>query len=113
MGRPQVVHRETITGTGEGSGRIERVSPGDETDFIFGAATVRVRARPRSSGVRVLAEVPPPPPDMPGPLKQKTAVATAAALAGVKEGVTTGPEGYPLEDLQATVIAVEPREGKS
>ncbi len=28
-------------------------------------------------------------------------VVGTAALAGVKEGVVTGPEGYPLEDLEA------------
>jgi elongation factor G len=38
-------------------------------------------------------------------------VAIAAALAGVKEGVVTGPEGYPVEDVEATVTSVEPREG--
>ena len=53
MGRPQVVHRETVVGEGVGEGRIERVNPEDETDLIFGAATVRVRALPRGSGVKV------------------------------------------------------------
>src|SRR5581483_8549218 len=61
LGRPQVVHRETVLGTGEGQGRIERSNPEDETELIFGAATVRVRARPRGAGVVVNSEVPPPP----------------------------------------------------
>src|SRR5204863_4218261 len=39
MGRPQVVHRETVTGVGVGEGRIERTNPEDDTDLIFGAAT--------------------------------------------------------------------------
>ncbi len=110
LGRPQVVHRETVTGTGEGVGRIERTHPEDETELIFGAATVRVRARPRGSGVVVRADVPPPPAEMPGPLRAKLPVAIAAAVAGVKEGTVTGPEGYPIVDLEATVIAVEPRD---
>jgi elongation factor G len=110
MGRPQVVHRETVVGEGVGEGRIERTNPEDETDLIFGAATVRVRALPRGSGVKVKVEVPPPPSDLPKPLALKMPVAIAAALAGVKEGVVTGPEGYPVEDLEATVIGVEPRE---
>src|SRR5207249_1733721 len=53
LGRPQVVHRETVTGEGVGDGRIERVNPEDETEMIFGAARVRVRGRPRGAGVVV------------------------------------------------------------
>ena len=110
MGRPQVVHRETVLGEGVGEGRIERVNPEDENDLIFGAATVRVRALPRGSGVKVRSEVPPPSSDLPKPLAVKIPIATTAALAGVKEGVVTGPEGYPVEDLEAVVLTVEPRE---
>ncbi|MCA1663359.1 MAG: elongation factor G [Myxococcales bacterium] len=102
MGRPQVVHRETVMGEAIGEGRIERVNPEDETDLIFGAATVRVRALPRGSGVKVKQELPPTPPDMPKPLQVKLPVAIAAAMAGVKEGVVTGPEGYPLEDMEGS-----------
>jgi elongation factor G len=111
MGRPQVVYRETVTGTGEGEARIERTNPEDEHDIIFGAARVRVRARPRGSGLVVNADVPPPPAELTGPLKQKLPSCVAAAVAGTKEGVITGPEGYPIEDLEATVIGVEPKEG--
>jgi elongation factor G len=110
MGRPQVVHRETVLGEGIGEGRIERTNPEDDSDLIFGAATVRVRALPRGSGVKVKQELPPIPSDMPRPLAVKMPIAIAAAMAGVKEGVVTGPEGYPVEDLEATVIGVEPRE---
>jgi elongation factor G len=110
MGRPQVVHRETVVGEGVGEGRIERVNPEDDTDLIFGAATVRVRALPRGAGVKVKEAVPPPPPDMPRPLAAKMSMAIAAAVAGVKEGVVTGPEGYPVQDMEAIVIGVEPRE---
>jgi elongation factor G len=113
MGRPQVVHRETVTGEGVGEGRIERANPEDETEMIFGAAKVRVRARPRGAGVKVNAEVPPPGSDVPGPLKQKQAAIVAAAVDGVKEGIVTGPEGYPVEDVEATVVGVELRESKT
>ncbi|HEY2748026.1 MAG TPA: elongation factor G [Polyangia bacterium] len=110
MGRPQVVHRETVLGEGVAEGRIERVNPEDDADLIFGAATVRVRALPRGSGVKVRSEVPPASSDLPKPLAQKIPIATAAALVGLKEGVVTGPEGYPVEDLEAVVLTVEPRE---
>jgi elongation factor G len=111
LGRPQVVHRETVIGVGEGDGRIERANPEDEHDVIFGAARVRVRARPRGSGVVVNSDVPQPSADLPGPLKQRLPSLVAAAVAGVKEGIVTGPEGYPIEDLEATVIGIEPKDG--
>jgi elongation factor G len=110
MGRPQVVYRETVTGAGEGQGHIERANPEDEKDIIFGGATVRVRALPRGAGVKVAAEVPPPSSELPGPVRAKHPMAVAAALAGLKEGITTGPEGYPLQDLEAVVTAVELRD---
>ena len=111
MGRPQVVFRETVSGSGDGVGKIERVNPEDESDLIFGVATIRIASRPRGAGVLVDAKVPPPPADMAGPLKAKMAMATEGALIGLREGISTGPEGYPLVDVHATVIDVEPREG--
>jgi elongation factor G len=111
MGRPQVVYRETVIGQGEGEGHIERANPADEAELLFGGAKVRVRARPRGTGVRVLAEVPPPSAEIPGPLKQKQPAVVQAAVEGVKEAITTGPEGYPIEDVEATVIGVELRDG--
>jgi elongation factor G len=113
MGRPQVVHRETVMGQGDGEGRIERVNPEDDTDVIFGAAKVRVRTLPRGSGVRVSQSVPAPSADLPGPVRSKHAAAVRAALEGLKEGVTTGPEGYPIEDLEAVLTDVEPRDVKT
>ncbi len=110
MGRPQVVYRETVTAVGEGEGRIERANPENEAELIFGAATVRVEPRPRGTGVVVREAVPPPPQEMPGPLKQKMPMAIAAAVAGVKESVVSGLEGYPIVDLEAIVTAVEPRD---
>ena len=110
MGNPQVVYRETVRGEGIGEGHIERTNPEDEKDFIFGAATVKVRALPRGAGVIVKSAVPPAPADMPSPLKAKLPMAEKAALAGAKEGATTGPEGYLLQDLEITVLTVEPRD---
>jgi elongation factor G len=98
---------------GEGEGRIERVNPEDDTDVIFGAAKVRVRTLPRGSGVKVKIEVPPPSSDLTGPVRAKHATAVKAATDGLKEGVTTGPEGYPFEDLEATLVDVEPRDVKT
>jgi elongation factor G len=111
LGRPMVVHRETVSGDGSGDGHIERVSPEDEHEMIFGGASVRVRKLARGAGVEVKQAVPPPSSDLPGPVKAKHPIAVAAALAGLKEAVSTGPEGYPLVDLEATLTGVELREG--
>jgi elongation factor G len=111
MGRPQVVHRETVIGTGEGEGRIERANPEDETDLIFGAATVRVRPRARGAGMLVNAQVPGPPAELPGPVRARWPQLVQAALEGVREGVASGPEGYPMVDVEATVTGIEAKEG--
>jgi elongation factor G len=109
MGRPQVVYRETVVGSGVGDGRIERVNPEDEKDMIFGAASVRVGARPRGAGVSVKSEVGHPPSDLPGPVRSKHPIAVEAAMAGLREGVSTGPEGYPLVDVEVVLTGVELR----
>ena len=111
LGRPQVVYRETVTGEGTGEGHIERANPANDSEVLFGGATVKVRALPRGAGVHVLGKVPPPGPDVPGPLKSKQPMAVAAALEGLREAVNTGPDGYPLVDLEATLLAVELRDG--
>jgi elongation factor G len=111
MGRPQVVYRETVLGDGTADGRIERTNPENETDLIFGAATVRLRALPRGSGVHVKSAAPPAPAELNGPLKAQYNVAVNAALSGLKEGVVSGPEGYPMEDVEATLLSIEAREG--
>jgi elongation factor G len=97
--------------TGEGDGRIERANPEDETEMIFGGARVRVRPLERGAGVKVNKNVPGPSSDLPGPLRTKHPLAVAAALEGLKEGVVSGPEGYPIVDVEATLLDVELREG--
>ncbi len=111
LGRPQVVHRETVLREGAGEGHIERVNPEDDKELIFGGAQVRIRPLPRGAGVDVKQAVPPPSSDLPGPVRAKHPIAVAAALAGLKEAVSTGPEGYPLVDLEATLTQVELKEG--
>ena len=56
VGRPQVVHRETLAGAAEAEARFERQID-DET--LFGQARVRVAARPRGSGNVVKLDWPP------------------------------------------------------
>ncbi len=102
VGKPQVVFRETVGRTGEAEARFERKL---EDEAIFGYARVRVAARPRHKGNTFalrLPELPPVPPAI-----------AQGALAGVREAAQSGPAGYPLEDVEVTVLAVEIRPGQA
>src|SRR5262249_46978061 len=101
-GKPQVVFRETISKTAEGDGRFERKLEDEE---IFGRVRVRVLPRQRHSGMVYASKVPEFPPVQPHIL--------AAAMSGVREASQSGPGGYPMEDIEVTVVAVETREGAS
>jgi elongation factor G len=107
VGRPQVVHRETLAGTAEAEARFER-QVDDET--LFGQARVRVAARPRGSGnVVKLALVAPE--QVPGAPKipETPRAILEAALEGATEAMRSGPEGYPFEDIEVVVTGIEYR----
>ncbi len=110
LGRPQVMYRETVMRDATADGSIERINPDNETEVIFGEATVRVRPLPRGKGLVVLDQVPPPPADMPGPLRAKYPIAQKAAREGLTEAVRMGPNGYPMEDVEATLLSITPRD---
>ena len=107
VGRPQVVHRETLAGTAEAEARFER-QVDDET--LFGHARVRVAARPRGSGNVVKLDIPPTD-QIPGTAKiQEIPKAILdAALEGATEAMRSGPEGYPFEDIEVVVTGIEYR----
>jgi elongation factor G len=102
VGKPQVVFRETISRAAEADGRFERRL---EEEEIFGRVRVRVAPRPRHAGMTYAAKLPEFPPTPPHLVE--------AALAGVREASGSGPGGYPMEDIEVTVLAVETREGAS
>ncbi|HEY3357590.1 MAG TPA: elongation factor G [Polyangia bacterium] len=102
VGKPQVVFRETISRPGEGEARFQREL---ENEQIYGQARVRVVPRPRGGGTEFRAAVPAEPPVPPDII--------AAALEGAREAASSGPEGYPLEDLETILIGVEYRFGAS
>ena len=107
VGRPQVVHRETLAGTAEAEAWFER-QVDDET--LFGQARVRVAARPRGSGnVVKLALVAPE--QVPGAPKipETPRAILEAALEGATEAMRSGPEGYPFEDIEVVVTGIEYR----
>jgi elongation factor G len=107
VGRPQVVHRETLAGAAEAEARFER-QVDDET--LFGHARVRVAARPRGSGNVVKLDVAPPP-QVPGAPKipEPPRAILEAALEGASEAMRSGPEGYPFEDIEVVVTGIEYR----
>ncbi len=131
LGRPQVVYRETLTRTGEAEATFERVvsksalegakgkaagkgaeKEKEEQALLFGAARVRVAPLPRGAGVKIRAEVPPFP-DLPDRVSKLAPALVEAALAGVREGAVSGVSGYPMEDIEAVLTWIEPREASA
>jgi elongation factor G len=101
VGRPQVVYRETVGKHAEAEAKFERKL---EEDAIFGKARVRVRPRPRHSGNTLQSQLPELPPLPPALVE--------AALAGMREASQAGVAGgYPLEDVEVTLLGLEFREG--
>ncbi|MEZ4240100.1 MAG: elongation factor G [Myxococcota bacterium] len=103
VGRPRVVHRETIAGPATATGGVDR-----EIDASGGAiqlkaqATVTVTPAGRGEGVSVVSQPRWEPPELQPTEEQKAAVAQGAedALAG-------GPiEGSPLQDVAVSVDVV-------
>jgi elongation factor G len=99
VGKPQVVYRESIKKPAEGSSTFERQLK--EAD-LYGQVACRVSPLPRGSGIRVRSE-----------LADEQALPRAvvtAALGGMSEAAQSGPDGFPLEDLEAVLLAVQYRD---
>jgi elongation factor G len=99
-GKPQVVYRETVLGEGEGHAVFERDL---KEQAIYGEATCKVRGRPRGSGMNFQRALPA------GALLPDNIV--AAAMQGLKDAASSGPDGYPLEDVEVTLLGVALRDG--
>jgi elongation factor G len=99
-GKPQVVYRETVLGEGEGHAVFERDL---KEQPIYGEATCRVRSRPRGSGMEIKRALPA------NALLPDHII--AAAMQGLKDAASSGPDGYPLEDVEATLTSVTLRDG--
>ena len=100
-GKPQVVYRETVLGAGEGQAVFERDL---KEQPIYGEARCKVAARPRGSGMEFKREVAAAVPPLPEPV-------IAAALQGLRDAASSGPDGYPLEDVEVTLTHVGVRDG--
>ncbi len=100
-GKPQVVYRETILGEGEGHAVFERDL---KEQSIYGEATCIVRSRPRGSGMDFKRKLPASAALLPEPI-------VAAAMQGLRDAASSGPDGYPLEDVEVTLTNIVLKEG--
>jgi elongation factor G len=98
VGKPQVVYRETIAGSAEATARFEREL---KEATLFGIVGCRVAPRRRGAGVAIGSSL------APGAVPPAILV---AALAGLEEGAQSGPEGFPMDDVEASLLSVEFRE---
>jgi elongation factor G len=107
VGRPQVVHRETLAGPGSGEARFERVV---EDETLFGHARVSVTPRARGAGNSLRLDIPRPHVAPGAPRVPETpSTITEAALEGAREAMRSGPLGYPIEDIEVVITGIEYR----
>ena len=101
-GKPQVVYRETILGEGDGHAVFERDM---KEQMIYGEAKCHVRGRPRGTGMEFKKALP------------ASAILPShiveSAMQGLKDAASSGPDGYPLEDVEVTLTALVLKEGSN
>ncbi|MBA3391049.1 MAG: elongation factor G [Deltaproteobacteria bacterium] len=103
-GKPQVVFRETVLGEGEGHAVFERSSSASGKEQpIYGEATCRVSHRPRGSGMEFKRALPASA-VLPDNIVQ-------AAMQGLRDAASSGPDGYPLEDVEVTLTNLVLQDG--
>ena len=102
VGKPQVVHKETVAGAGEGRALFDRVL-GEKRH----RAEVALRVSARERGVGNQVEFAPGLPELPPPLRD-------AARRGVEEALLSGVlEGNPVEDVAVKITAIDAGEDGS
>lgn len=100
--RPRVTYRESIRNAAEAEGRIERAAPGGNQ---FAAVTIRIEPTSKSSGASVVNRL------KPGELTEELQATLVRALQEQLGG--SGAVGYPLHDIQVTILDVESRDGET
>ncbi len=107
IGKPQVVYRETLAKPADAEARFERVV---DDDTLFGHAKVHVAPRPRASGnsLRMAVVKPPVVPGAPK-IPETPQVILDAAMEGAREAMRSGPQGYPIEDIEVAITGIEYR----
>jgi elongation factor G len=104
IGRPQVVHRETIGGPGKATGGVERtLEVGNQTIELKAICEARVEPLDRGTGVKLECT----PRWVPG-VPEPTADQRAAVEAGARDATIGGPiEGSPLEDVRVVIEQIQ------
>ncbi|HTJ41410.1 MAG TPA: elongation factor G [Kofleriaceae bacterium] len=100
-GKPQVVYRETALGEADGFAEFEREM--NEAKKIYGSARVHVKSLARGAGMRFDRK-------LPSSSILPDAI-VASAMQGLKDAGSSGPDGYPLDDLEVTLVELGIREG--
>jgi elongation factor G len=100
VGKPQVVYRETVLGEADGHAVFEREL---KEQRIYGEARCHVRALPRGSGVKFGKA-------LVGDVVVPDAV-VEAALQGLRDAGSSGTDGFPLDDVEVTLVAVAVADG--
>jgi len=99
VGKPHVVYRETILNAAQAEAVFERELKEAE---LYGKVACKVTPLERGSGVRVETDG--------AAADQLPKAVLEAALAGLDEGAESGPDGFPLVDLRATLLSAEYRD---
>jgi elongation factor G len=99
-GKPQVVYRETVLGEADGHAIFERDM---KEQGIYGEANVHVKGRARGAGMDFKKALP--------PMSMLPDNIVSAAMQGLRDAASSGPDGYPLEDVEATLLGITLKEG--
>jgi elongation factor G len=102
-GRPTVVHRETVRGSAQAVGGVDRVLEGGNHRLeLHAECTATVEALARGAGIEVVCS-----PSWSPPEAVPSAEQRAAVEAGARDALSGGPiEGARLQDLRVRVDAV-------
>ena len=100
--RPRVTYRESVRNAAEAEGRIERQGAGGNQ---FAAVRIRIEPTSKSADVTVVNRL------KPGELSEELQATLVRALQEQLGG--SGAVGYPLHDLQVTILGVESRDGET
>jgi elongation factor G len=99
-GKPQVVYRETVLAGGEGTAEFERDL---KEQAIYGLATCKVQGRARGTGMEFKKA-------LPASLMLPSNI-IEAGMQGLRDAASSGPDGYPLEDVEVTLTNLATKEG--
>ena len=102
VGKPQVVYRETCTGSGNGEDTFARET---DTEKIFGHVAVKVSANTRGEGSKITLE-----------MEEDWAGEEFIneIREGISDGLCSGPmHGYEVDDVRVVVLSIGPKEAAS